>query len=125
MLKPLTNVINKFEAGGKSVLGTVAGGIGSDILMKTIDNVTGGNVQRLASINLPIVGPVGLIDAFNYIIYAGGIKISKRGILAVVGAKIATGVISSVGSLSIPGFSGGSNLAPQQGTAQGQAGGPL
>lgn len=123
-IKSVQKFVSNFEAGGRSVIGTAAGGIGSDILMKTIDNVTGGNVQRLASINIPFLGPVGLIDAFNYMIYAGGAKINKRGIIAVVAAKVATGAITSVGSLNIPGFGQG-NLTQQASTSAGQSGGPI
>ena len=125
LVAPVQKFAKKFEAGSKGVLGTAAGGIGTDLLMKTIDNVTGGNVQRLISVNLSVLGPVGPIDFLNYIIYANGLKISKRGLIAVVSAKLATGALTSVGSLNIPGFGSGTNLAPQQGTAQGQAGGPI
>ena len=124
LVAPVQKFAKKFEAGSKGVLGTAAGGIGTDLLMKTIDNVTGGNVQRIFSVNLPVLGPVGAIDFLNYIIYANGLKISKRGFIAVGAAKLATGAISSIGSLNIPGFGQG-NLTQQSGVSAGQAGGPI
>ena len=124
LIAPVQKFAKKFEAGSKGILGTAAGGIGTDLLMKTIDNVTGGNVQRLASVNLPVIGPVGAIDFLNYIIYANGIKISKRGMIAVMSAKLATGALTSIGSLNIPGFGRG-NLAEQSSVSSGQEGGPI
>ena len=124
MLSGVTKFAKKFEAGNKSVLSTAAGGIGTDILLKTVDNATGGNVQRLASINLPVVGAIGPIDFLTYIIYANGLKISKRGFIALLSAKLATGAISTVGGLNIPGFGQG-NLTEQSGVSAGQPGGPI
>lgn len=124
LVAPVQKFAKKFEAGSKGVLGTAAGGIGTDLLMKTVDNVTGGNVQRMFSVNLPVLGPVGLIDFLNYVVYANGIKISKRGFIAVIAAKLATGAITTVGSLNIPGFGAG-NLSQQASTGSGQLGGPI
>ena len=90
----ITKMAKKFEAGGKGILGTAAGGIGTDVLMRTVDNATGGNAQRLASVNLPVIGPVGIIDFLNYIIYANGIKISKRGFRAALTTNVGDAEIS-------------------------------
>ena len=124
MLSSITKTAKKFEAGGKGILGTAAGGIGTHTLLSVVDNATGGNAQRIFSVNLPIIGSTGLIDFLTYIVYANGIKVSKRGIIALVAAKLATGVIPNVGGFNIPGF-GSSNLAQSSSTAAGQLGGPI
>ena len=122
MLQSVTKFGKKFEAGTKGILGTAAGGIGTNTLMRTVDNATGGNVQRIFSINLPFIGQTGLIDALTYVVYANGLKISKRGAIALIAAKMVQGVIPSLGNISVPGFGG--NLAQQSSTASGVTGGP-
>jgi len=91
--------------------------------MRTADNITGGNVQRLFSVNVPVLGTIGPIDLLNYLVYANGFKISRRGFTAVIAAKLVGGALNSVGPINIPGFGGG-NLAQQSSTAAGQTGGP-
>lgn len=95
--------VGRFKAGSKGVLGTAASGIGTDLLMRTVDNVVGSPVQRIFSFNLPVVGTVGPIDALNYILHAGGIKVSKNGIIAIVSAKIVAGALPSIGPIQLPG----------------------
>ncbi len=124
MLSSVTRVAKKFEAGSRGILGTAAGGIGTHTLMTAADNATGGNVARLLSVNLPVIGQTGIIDALTYIVYANGIKISKRGIIALVAAKMVGGVIPSLGGLNIPNPFGGNLTAPAA-TAAGQTGAPL
>lgn len=119
----VTKFAKRFEAGSKGILGTAAGGVGTNMLMRTADNLTGGNVQRLLSVNLPIIGNTGIIDALTYVVYANGLKVSKRGIIALLAAKLVTGSLSSIGPLNIPGFGG--NLAQQASTSAGQLGGPI
>ena len=119
----VTKFAKRFEAGSKGILGTAAGGVGTNMLMRTADNLTGGNVQRLLSVNLPIIGNTGIIDALTYVVYANGLKISKRGIIALLAAKLVTGSLSSIGPLNIPGFGG--NLTQQSSTSAGQLGGPI
>jgi len=119
-----TKFAKKFEAGSKGILGTAAGGIGTHMLMTTADNMTGGNVQRILSVNLPIIGQTGIIDALTYMVYANGLKISKKGIIALVAAKIVNNGLANIGPVNIPGFGGG-NLAQQSATSAGQDGGPI
>ena len=92
----------KFSAKGTGVLATSASGIGTDMLMRTIDNVVGSPVQRIASFGLPVVGTVGPIDVLNYIVHAGGLKLSKNGLIAVLAAKITAGVLPSIGPIRLP-----------------------
>ena len=120
----VTKFAKKFEAGGKGMLGTAAGGIGTNMLMRTVDNITGGNVQRVFSVNLQILGPTGLIDFLTYLVYSNGLKLSKRGFIALGAAKLVGGVLTSIGPINIPGFGQG-NLTQQAPTASGQAGGPI
>ena len=124
LVAPVQKFAKKFEAGGKGLLGTAAGGAGTHLIMTTADNLTGGNVQKLLSVNLPILGPTGLIDFLTYIVYANGLKISKRGIVALAAAKLTSGTLSAIGPINIPGFSN-NNLAQQSSTSAGQAGGPI
>lgn len=93
---------SKFKAGTKGVLGTAASGIGTDVLMRTIDNIVGSPVQRIFSFNLPLLGTIGPIDVLNYSVHAGGFKINKTGFLAVIAAKIAGGVLPSIGPIKLP-----------------------
>lgn len=94
--------VGRFKAGSKGVLGTAASGIGTDVLMRTVDNVVGSPVQRIFSFNLPVVGTVGLIDAINYVLHAGGFKISKNGIIALLAAKITSGALTQIGPIALP-----------------------
>lgn len=106
LIMAVTTTINKFatnlSAKGKGVLSTAASGIGTDMLMRTIDNVVGSPVQRIASFNLPVIGTVGPIDVLNYSVHAGGFKVSKNGLIAVLAAKIASGVLPSIGPIRLP-----------------------
>jgi len=115
--------ITRFEAGGRSTLGVAAGGIGTDLLMRAVDGIFGSPVQRIFSFNLPILGPVGPIDILNYMIYAGGLKVSKRGLIAVASAKLVGGALTNIGPIALPG-SKGINLSEQASVASGQAGAP-
>jgi len=122
VLKSITKQLNRFEAGGRSTLGVAAGGIGSATLMRVVDNLFGSPIQKSLSFNLPVVGKVGLIDVFNYLIYAGGLKPSKRGLIAVGADKVAAGGLPSIGPINLP-FS--RNLSQQASVQAGAAGAPL
>ena len=102
MSMQVTKFASKFKAGTKGVLGTSASGIGTDLLMRTIDNIVGSPVQRIFSFNLPLLGTVGPIDVLNYSVHAGGFKINKSGFIAVLAAKIAGGVLPSIGPIRLP-----------------------
>lgn len=113
--------VNKFarnlSAQGKGVLATSASGIGTDMLMRTIDNLVGSPVQKIFSFNLPVIGTVGPIDVLNYSVHAGGFKLSKNGLIAVLAAKIAGGALTNLGPIRLPQTStnaaGGSNPSGQ------------
>ena len=115
--------VRRFEAGGRSTLGVAAGGIGSDLLMRAIDGVFGSPVQKIFSFNIPVLGTIGPIDILNYMIYAGGLKVSKRGLIAVGAAKLVGGALTNIGPIALPG-SAGINLSEQASVAAGQAGAP-
>ena len=98
----ITKTAGKFKAGSKGILGTSASGIGTDQLMRLVDNVFGAPVQRLASVNVPIIGSVGTIDILNYVVHSGKIGFSKNGLIAVMAAKAANGVLPQIRGLSLP-----------------------
>lgn len=91
----------------RGIIPTIASGAGVDVTMKAIDNLVGSPLQRFAGFNVPFIGPVGIIDAINFLIFSAGGRNMKGGITAVVGAKVVTGALPSIGNL-IP---GGQNLA--------------
>ena len=116
----VTKFASKFRAGAAGTLSVAAGGIGSDLLMRTLDNIVGSPVQRIFSFNLPLLGTIGPIDVLNYAIYAGGFKLKKSGFIAVLAAKIAGGVLPSIGPIRLP--TTGANPTGQSASA-GAAGG--
>jgi hypothetical protein len=95
-------VATRFSTKGKGILATSASGMGTDILMRTIDNIVGSPVQNIFGFNLPVIGNVGAIDILNYSVHAGGFKFSKNGLIAVAAAKIGQGVLPSIGSFKLP-----------------------
>jgi len=97
---------------------------GTDAIMRTIDGLVGSPVQRIFSFSIPVLGTIGPIDALNYLVHAGGLKISKNGLIAVAAAKVVSGSLSAIGPISLPG-SRGLNLSEQSSTAAGQLGGPV
>ena len=78
----------KFKAGSKGILGNSASGIGTDQLMRLVDNVFGSPVQNIASVNVPVIGTVGPIDFLNYLVHAGKLGFKKEGLIAVLAAKV-------------------------------------
>jgi len=107
----------------RGLIPTAVLGTGAEIAMKTVDNIFGSNIQRLASFNLPLIGTVGPIDVLNFFIF-GGIRNMRGGITAVIGSKVLGGGLASIGPISLPGSSG-LNLSEQSSTAAGQLGGPV
>ena len=89
-------------ASKKGLIPTAVSGTGAEIAMKSVDNIFGGVVQNLMSINLPIVGTIGPIDALNFMIH-GGFRNIRGGITAVVGSKVLVGGLRSLGPISLPG----------------------
>lgn len=89
----------------RGIIPTAVSGTGAEIAMKSVDNIFGGVVQNLLSINLPIVGTVGPIDFINFMIH-GGVKNVKGGLTAVIGSKVLVGGLRSLGPISLPGLGG-------------------
>jgi len=106
----------------KGLLQNSVTGVGFDAVSRTVDNIFGSPVQRIFSVNLPIIGAFGPIDFLNYLVHANGLRISKNGIVAVVAAKIVTGALPSIGPIQLP----GSPVAGVgSGVASGIAGAPV
>ena len=106
--KPIDTVRKTF-LGEKSVtkrgiIPTAVSGTGAEIAMKSVDNIFGGVVQNLMSVNLPIVGTIGPIDFINFMIH-GGPRNIRQGITAVIGSKVLVGGLRSLGPISLPGSS--------------------
>ena len=97
----------------KGIIPTAVSGTGAEIAMKSVDNIFGGPVQNILSINLPIVGTVGPIDALNFMIH-GGFRNIKGGLTAVIGSKVLVGGLRSLGPISLPGGQPtGAPISPQ------------
>lgn len=109
----------------RGIIPTATGGVGVDLMLKTFDNFVGSPLQRFASFNAPFIGPVGPIDALNFLIFSGGGKNLKGGIVAVVAAKFITGsgaAISQFGGLF---GKGGINTSQNSTVASGAGGAPV
>jgi len=102
LLSSVSSITNKIIPTSKGVIQNSVTGIGADSLMKTLDNVVGSPLQKIFSINLPILGSVGVIDIINYFGHANGLKLSRKGFTAVIAAKVASGVLPSIGGFRLP-----------------------
>ena len=102
MLTSVSKTVNKFSTKGSGILSDSASGIGTNRLMRYVDNAfLGGRIQSIG-IPVPFLGSVDLIDGFNYLVHAGGkTKISKKGIIAVSAAKVEQGVFPLIPNLNI------------------------
>ncbi len=123
-LSTVTNITGKIVPTSKGIIQNFVTGIGADTTMRLMDNIVGAPVQRIFSFNLPIIGSVGPIDLLNYVAHAGGLKVSRKGLIAVAAAKVASGALSSIGPIQLP----QSNIVmaqstPTQPSAVGSAGG--
>lgn len=102
-LQSITKQTSKIIPASKGLLQNAVTGIGADKVMTTLDNLVGSPVQRIASISLPFIGSVGPIDFINYVGHAGGFRFSKKGLIAVISAKIANNTLTSLGPIRLPG----------------------
>ena len=91
----------------RGILPTIVSGVGFDLTAKMIDNTFGSPVQRIASFNIPFIGPIGPIDVINFFIH-GGPRNLRGGFTAIIGAKAITGTLSNIGPFRLPGASPGS-----------------
>lgn len=101
----ITKQTSKIIPASKGILQNVVTGVGADLTMRTVDNIFGSPVQRIASFPIPFIGTVGPIDVINYIGHAGGFKLSRKGLIAVLSAKMVTGGLTSLGPIRLPGNS--------------------
>lgn len=130
VLKGVTSKASMILLGEKTpkkrgIIPTATGGVGVDVMLKTFDNFVGSPLQRFASFNLPFIGPVGPIDAINFLIFSAGGRNIKGGIIAVAAAKLITGG-ASLGNIT--GFFGGTsspNVSQGSPVASGVAGAPV
>ena len=95
----------------RGILPGIAGGAGVDVTLKAIDNLVGSPLQRFAGFNVPFLGNVGIIDAMNFLIFSGGGRNIKGGVIAVGGAKLVTGALPQFTSILSPNVSAGSPVA--------------
>tara|TARA_R110000851_G_scaffold274074_1_gene426718 strand:- start:8493 stop:8858 length:366 start_codon:yes stop_codon:yes gene_type:complete len=102
MTSQISRFGNKFIPQSRTIVQASFTGIGFDQGMKAVDNLIGSPLQKTLSFNLPILGPVGLIDIINYMTHAGGLKVSKKGIAAVGASKFVAGVLPSIGPIQLP-----------------------
>jgi len=128
VFKGATSKISQTLIGERSVkkrglIPTAVVGAGSEAAMRMIDNIIGGPIQRLFSVNAPFIGTIGPIDFINFMIFSNGAKNIRGGVTAVVGAKIILG--GGLSGIALPALgTAGINLAQQSSTAAGQSGGP-
>jgi len=108
----------------RGLLPTAVIGAGAEAAMRMIDNIVGGPIQRIFSVNAPFVGTLGPIDFINFMIFSNGAKNIRSGVTAVIGAKIILG--GGFGGIALPALgTAGINLSEQSSTAAGQSGGPI
>ena len=116
-------LLGETSAKKRGLLPTAVIGAGAEAAMRMIDNIVGGPIQRIFSVNAPFVGTLGPIDFINFMIFSNGAKNIRQGITAVVGAKIILG--GGLSGIALPALgSAGINLSQQSSTASGQSGGP-
>ena len=102
MLTSVSKTVNKFSTKGSGILADSASGIGTNRLMRFVDNaVLGGRIQSIG-VPVPFIGRADLVDIFNYLVHAGGkAKVSKKGVIAVTAAKVEQGILPLIPSLNI------------------------
>ena len=122
-LQSVTKFTGKIVPTSKGIIQNFVTGVGADQTMRIVDNVFGSPVQRIFSVNLPILGSIGPIDFLNYIAHAGGFKVSKKGFIAVGAAKVAGGVLQSIGPIRLPTGVTQAQSTPSVASASGNSGG--
>lgn len=97
----LSKQAKKVSTEGSGILAQSAKGIGTNRLMRFVDNtIVAGRVSSIG-IPVPLIGRIDLIDGLNYLVMAGGLKLNKKGIISVVAAKVEMGVLPLVPSLNV------------------------
>lgn len=129
VFKGATSKVSNILVGEKTtkkrgLIPTAVIGAGAEAGMRMIDNIVGGPVQRIFSVNAPFIGTLGPIDFINFMIFSNGAKNIRSGVTAVIGAKIILG--GGLAGVALPSLgTAGINLAQQSSTAAGQSGGPI
>jgi len=96
--KPFENLVPASKKLGTNIIT----GTGFDAVGKAVDGIFGSPIQRIFSFNLPIIGPVGVIDILNYLVHSRGKLVSQNGLIAVIGAKVVqTGQIAGLNLLPV------------------------
>lgn len=103
----------------RGIIPTAVSGIGVDFVLKTADNFVGGPVQSFASIPVPLVGTVGVLDAINFLIFSQGGRNIRGGLTAVFAAKAAVGALPLLGTISLPNRVSGGQGSPVASGVQG------
>ena len=117
-------LLGEREVKKRGIIPTAVIGAGAEAAMRAIDNIVGGPVQRLFSVNAPFIGTLGPIDFINFLIFSNGFKNIRAGATAVIGAKVILGGgLAAVSPINIG--TRGINLSQQSSTASGQSGGPI
>ena len=103
LLQTVSKQATRFSAKSNGVIGMVASGAGTDLVLRAADRlVLGGRAQQFAGVSVPIINiSVGVIDGLNYAVHGKGKLVSKDGVIAVLGAKLLEGVITNVGGVRI------------------------
>jgi hypothetical protein len=106
MLEGTTGKARKFLIGEqqprkKGIIPTAVSGVGTDITLRFVDRLVGSPLQRFATFPLPVIGGVGVIDIINFLVN-GGPRNMRGGATAVIGAKVMTAGLTSLGPIRIP-----------------------
>jgi len=117
-------LLGEKEVKKRGVIPTALMGVGLEAGLRAADNIVGGPIQRLFSVNAPFVGTIGPLDAIVFLVMSNGFKNVRGGLTAVIGAKVILGgALAAISPVSIG--TRGINLSEQSSTASGQSGGPI
>lgn len=95
----------------KGILPTAVSGVGTDVTIRFLDGLIGSPMQRFIQFPLPVIGGIGIVDVINFLVN-GGPRNFRGGITAVLGAKIMTAGLSTLGPIRLP--TAGPQLPPTQ-----------
>ena len=122
MALQVPSLIRRAVPASKGIIQNSVTGIGFNTVALVVDGIFGSPVSRIFSFNLPFIGPVGPIDVLNYVVHAGGLKMSKKGLVAVLAAKAAqTGAIAGFNIVNI----GAGRIPATTASIGGQTGQPI
>jgi len=85
----------------KGILPTAVSGVGTDVTLRFLDGLIGSPMQRFITFPVPFIGGVGIIDAINFLVN-GGPRNFRGGLTAVIGAKVMTAGLSTLGPIRLP-----------------------